>query len=62
MISILINYSQSAIDFCKNNNPKPICGGDGRNYKNACYANVVGVKIAYKGACIKDCSKCIGIF
>ena len=39
-------------DRCDDNRPKPVCGGDGRTYKNPCYARKARIEIAYEGECV----------
>ena len=47
-------------DKCIKKDYVPICGGDGRTYKNECYMKAVGVKLAYYGECV-NCEKCTGV-
>lgn len=41
-LSLFVALTLSQGDFndvCENNRPYPVCGGDGRTYKNECYAD-----------------------
>ena len=46
-------------DRCRNRDPRPVCGGDGRTYKNICYARKARVEVAYEGECV-NCESCTG--
>ena len=51
-------------DDCFDDDPLPVCGGDGRTYQNPCYAEKAlggdsDIVIAYFGECV-NCESCSG--
>ena len=48
----MITTGEIIRDRCRNRDPRPVCGGDGRTYQNACYARRARVNVAYEGECV----------